>query len=148
MPGEAARTDVTGDLVAQLASGGERLPEPVARTIRDLGPGAIPALIEILEDDELARSGAPGGGHVPVHAATLLRDLGAAEAIEPMLRVLARCDPMDILYSALLEALESFGPAALEPALAAHAAARSRDQRLAVSSVVSGLHVRDDRRPP
>lgn len=142
---EAARADLNGELLAQLASGGERLAVPVARAIRGLGRGAIPALVEILEDEELAQSDAPGGGYAPIHAATMLRDLGAGEAIEPMFRILARCDPMDALYSALIDALESLGPPVLEPALAAHAAARSEDQRTAVAEVLSGLRVRDDR---
>src|SRR5574342_616833 len=145
MPAEAARQDLRDELVARLASGGKLLADPDARAIRDLGRSAIPALVDILEDDELARSDAPGGGHIPLPAVTLLVDLGAAEAIEAMFRVLARCDPMDILYSNLIHALESFGPPALEPALAAHAAARSRDQRMAVAEVLSGLHARDDR---
>ena len=62
-----------------------------------------------------------------------------------MLRVLARCDPMDVLYSTLIDALESLGPPVLEPALAAHAAAESEDQRAAIASVLSGVGVRDDR---
>lgn len=106
---------------------------------------AIPALVEILEDDELAQSDAPGGGHVPIHAVTLLADLRATAAIEPMLRVLARCDAMEALYSPLVFALQSFGPLALEPALVSHAAARSKDQRMSAAEVLSGLHARDDR---
>lgn len=145
MPTEAARKDLNGELVAQLASCGDRLAEPVARTIRGAGPGVIPVLVEILEDDELARSDAPGRGYVPIHAATMLADLGAAEAIEPMLRVLARCEPMDILFGALIDAAGSLGPPALEPALAAHASARSKDQRMAVADVLSRLRVRDGR---
>jgi hypothetical protein len=148
MPAEAARKDLKSDLVARLADCGDELADPVARVIRDLGSGPIPALVEILEDDELARSDAPGGGHVPIHAATLLADLRATAAIEPMLRVLARCDAMEALYSPLVFALQSFGPLALEPALVAHAAARSKDQRMSVAEVLSGLHARharDDR---
>ena len=129
MPAEAARKDLKSDLVARLADCGHELADPVARVIRDLGSGAIPALVEILEDDELAQSDAPGGGHVPIHAVTLLADLRATAAIEPMLRLLARCDAMEALYSPLVFALQSFGPLALEPALVSHAAARSKDQR-------------------
>src|SRR5574342_273037 len=77
MPAEAARKDLKSDLVARLADCGHELADPVARVIRDLGSGAIPALVEILEDDELAQSDAPGGGHVPIHAVTLLADLHA-----------------------------------------------------------------------
>lgn len=142
---QAARTDLNGELLAQLVSGGDRLAEPVAQAIRRLGRGVLPALVEILEDEDLAQSDAPGGGYAPIHAARMLRDLEAGQAIEPMFRALARCDPLDSLYSALVEALESFGHPVLEPALAAHAAAESEDQRTAVACVLSGLDVRDDR---
>ncbi len=142
---EAARTDPNSDVVAQLVSAGERLTESVAEAILRRGRDVIPELIEILEDDALTQGDAPGGGHAPIHAATILRELEATEAIEPMLRVLARCDPMDILYSTLIDALESLGPPVLEPALAAHAAAESEDQRAAIASVLSSVGVRDDR---
>jgi hypothetical protein len=145
MQTKAARTHPNGELLAQLASGGGRLPEPVARAIRELGRGAVHDLVEILEDEGLAQRVAPGGGYAPIHAAALLRDLGAREAIEPMFRALARCDPLDRLYSALVDALKSLGPPVLEPALAAHAAARSKGQRMAVAEVLSGIGVVDDR---
>lgn len=109
------------------------------------GSEVVPALLGILEDGELAREDAPGHGYAPVHAARLLQQLGAADAIAPMLRVLARCDPMDVLYSALVHALESMGAPVLEPALDAYAVARSGDRRTALASVLSGLGVRDDR---
>jgi hypothetical protein len=99
-------------------------------------------LVEILEDHALARSDAPGGGYAPIHAARVLRNL---EAIEPMLRVLARCDAMDILYSALTEVLESFGPPVVERALAVRAAVESEDERSAIAKVLSRAGVRDHR---
>ncbi len=142
---EAALTNVDADLVGQLVSAGERLAESVAEQILRRGHAVIPALIEILEDEELAQEDASGGGYAPIHAATILAELKAGDAIEPMLRVLARCDPMDILYSTLIHALESLGPRVLEPALAAHAVAESEDQRAAIVNVLSGLNVRVDR---
>jgi hypothetical protein len=142
---EAARTDPNADVVAQLVSVGERLPEPVAEAILRRGREVVPLLIEVLADHALAQGDAPGGGYAPIHAARVLGDLEASEAIEPMLRVLARCDAMDILYSTLIEVLESFGPPVLEPALAVHAAAESEDQRSAVADVLSRIGVRDHR---
>jgi hypothetical protein len=142
---EAARTNLDGDLVAQLVGAGERLAESVGERILRRGREVVPALVEILNDEGLARDDAPGGGHAPIHAATLLGELEAGEAIEPMLRVLARCDPMDVLYSALIHALRSLGARVLEPALAAHASAESEDQRGAIANVLSGLGAHDDR---
>jgi hypothetical protein len=142
---EAARANLDADLVAQLVGAGERLAESVGERILSRGRAVIPALVEILKDEGLARDDAPGGGYAPIHAARILGELEAGEAIEPMLRVLARCDPMDVLCSTLIHALESLGGRVLEPALAAHASAESKDQRDAIVSVLSGLEVRDDR---
>lgn len=144
MQSETARAEVTQELVAQLARAGEALTESVSGPIARRGQAVIPALIEILEDESLALEDAPGGGHAPVHAAAILRDLRAAEAIEPMLRVLARCHWEDILYSVLINALRSLGPPVLEPALAAHATG-SEEQRPALVDVLSGIGVRDER---
>src|SRR5918996_4833838 len=119
MQSELQRTNPTREIVAQLVSAGESLSESVAGAIVRRGDEVIPFLIEILEDEALAQEDAPGGGHAPIHAATILRDLNAPAAIEPMLRVLARCDSMDILYSVVIGALTSLGPPVLEPALAA-----------------------------
>jgi hypothetical protein len=142
---EAARTDPYAEVIAQLVSAGERLPRPVAEALLRRGRDVIPLLIGVLEDQGAGQEDAPGGGYAPIHAARVLGDLEAPEAIEPMLRVLARCDPMDILYSVLIEVLESFGPPVLEPALAAHAAAESEDGRSGIAGVLSRLGVRDDR---
>jgi len=142
---EAALTNHDADLVAQLVGAGERLAESVTERIHRRGRETVPALVEILKDEGLARDDAPGGGYAPVHAATLLGELEAGEAIEPMLRVLARCDPLDVLYGTLIHALESLGARVVEPALAAHASAESEDQRGAIANVLSGLGVRDDR---
>jgi hypothetical protein len=62
-----------------------------------------------------------------------------------MLRVLARCDPLDILYSELIHRLEELGPPVLEPALAALSIAANDDAREGIESVLAGLRVRDDR---
>jgi hypothetical protein len=142
---ETARTDLDADLVAQLVGAGERLAEPVTEQLRRRGRAVIPALIEILEDEDLAQEDARGGGYAPIHAASILGELKAGEAIEPMLRVLARSDPMDILYSTVIRSLVLLGASVLEPALAAHAAAASEDQRTAIAEVLSDLEIRDDR---
>jgi HEAT repeat protein len=145
MATEAARTDPNADVVARLVSAGERLPEPVAQAILRRGREVVPLLIEVLEDHALARGDAPGGGYAPIHAARVLGDLEASEAIEPMLRVLARCDPMDILHGTLLDVLDSFGPPVLEPALAVLPAAESDDGRSAIACVLSRMGIRDHR---
>lgn len=131
-------------VVKQLVAVGERLPSSVAEEIK-AREDVVASLIEVLEDDSLALETAPGGGHAPIHAATLLRDLGAKAAIEPMLRVLGRCSVHEILFSALLDALKPFGAAVLEPALAAHGRADSDEARTAFLSVLASSGVRDPR---
>jgi len=142
---EDAGANQGDEILARLVGAGKRLEESVGGAILNRGSAVVPALLGILEDGELARQDAPGRGYAPVHAATLLSQLGAADAVAPMLRVLARCDPMDVLHSTLVDALESMGTPVLEPALAACAVAGSEDHRAAIASVLSGLGVRDDR---
>ena len=145
-PSQLAPGAVDPALLEQLTRAGERLPDDVRERILDLGRAvAAPALIRLLEADTVAEEDAPGAGYAPIHAVALLDELRAYEAIEPMLRVLARCDALDILYSKLVFALQSLGPPVLEPALAAHAAAETGDRRMALEDVLAGLGVRDDR---
>ena len=142
---DAAGANQEDEILSRLVDAGERLGESDGGAILRRGSEVVPALLGILEDDELAREDAPGHGYAPVHAARLLQQLGTADAIAPMLRVLARCDPTDVVYSTLVDALESMGAPVLEPALAAYAVAKSEDHRAALANVLSGLGVRDDR---
>jgi HEAT repeat protein len=142
---EAIGPNQEDEVLSRLVDAGERLGTSDCGAILRRGSEVVPPLLCILEDDELAREDAPGHGYAPVHAAKLLSQLGTADAIAPMLRVLARCDPMDVLYSAVVDALESMGAPVLQPALAAYAVAGSEDHRTAVANVLSGLGVRDDR---
>jgi len=142
---EAAGANQEDEILSRLVDAGDRLGESVGGAILRRGSAVVPALLGILEDGELARGNAPGRGYAPVHAAKLLQQLGAADSIAPMLRVLSRCDPMDVLHGTLVDALESMGAPVLEPALAAYAVARSEDHRAALANVLSGLGVRDDR---
>jgi HEAT repeat protein len=133
------------EIVSQILGCGEHLPDSTAEAIARLGGEVVPALTGLLENDELAQEGARGEGFGPVHAAKLLGQIGAPEAIEPLLRVLARCDPMELLYNGVIRALRGFGAAALEKVLEAYAASPSGDHREALADVLSGLEVRDPR---
>lgn len=105
----------------------------------------IPPLIALMEDEELSFDTAPGEGWGPIQAVDLLADLGATEAVEPMLRLLAETEWDTIIHDTLLLALPRLGPAALEPTLAAHAAATDPHLRGNYCSVLANLGVRDDR---
>jgi hypothetical protein len=116
------RTSEARAIVRRLIDAGEGLPDSVRRDIVDLSDAAVSPLLEILEDASLALGNAPGGGEAPVHAARLLGSLRAARAVEPMLAVLARTDPLDLLHDQLLESLPEIGASVVEPALCAYAA--------------------------
>jgi HEAT repeat protein len=60
----------------------------------------------------------PDRGWARLHAVDLLCDLAADDALEPLLRAFARCDPSDPLRERILERLPSLGPAIVEPLLA------------------------------
>lgn len=133
------------DVVTQVLDGGELLPESVAEGIARRGEEVVPALVGLLEDDELAREDARGDGFGPIHAAALLGRIVAPVAIGSLLSVLARCDSMELLYGAAIRALKTFGTAAVDQVLEAEAAASSDDHRAALADVLSGLGVRDPR---
>lgn len=133
------------ELIELIEPCGEEISEEVAAAILARGHEAVPGLIELLEDDELAPADSQGEGYLPIHAAWLLAKLKSVEAIEPMLRVLARCDPLEILFSELVHQLKALGPPVLEPALAQWARAGTDEAREGIENVLAGIGVRDDR---
>jgi hypothetical protein len=145
-PNLSSSDSVEPALLNRLLHAGESLPDDARDRILGLGRAvAAPALVKLLETDALAETDAPGDGYAPIHAVALLEALRADEAIEPMLRVLARCDTFDVLYTRLVFALQSLGAPVLEPALAAHATAETEEQRIALEDVLAGLGIRDGR---
>jgi hypothetical protein len=102
-------------------------------------------LIDLLEDEELSWEESPGGGWAPVHAVELLGELGATEAIEPMLRQLVESDWESYLHDRLLVTLPKLGAGVAEPALAAHEAATDPEVRGSLCSVLAELGMRDER---
>lgn len=108
-------------MVRLLIASGKNLSSQAQAQILPLGEQAIPQLLAALQSPTLAKQNAPCDGWAPVHAARLLGELRATSAIEPMLDVLYDCDPLEYLYSALMDALTAMGPPALEPLLRAQA---------------------------
>lgn len=136
-------TDVRGR-VRQIIQAGEKLPNDVRRAILRLGASGVSSLLEILEDEALALSESPGEGWAPIHAADLLGKLRAMEAVEPMLRALARTDPLDILHDRVIHSLARIGPPVVEPAL--RAAASAEEEILdSIASVLARIGLHDDR---
>lgn len=145
MTSNSNTTDPRADLIEQLARAGEHLSDAVRVFIRMQGAAVVPDLIATLQDDDLAHPEAPGKGYVPVHAATILRDLKAVEAIEPMLQVLETCDVEDVLYSTLVFRLQDFGELVVEPALKAYQCAQNDNYRFALAEILASAGVRDER---
>jgi hypothetical protein len=69
-----------------LTQGRPTLVPAVRERILSSGAEAIPILIEVLLDETLAMEDGPGKGYAPIHAARLLGERGATEAIEPLLK--------------------------------------------------------------
>jgi hypothetical protein len=137
-------TDSARVRVRQLIGADEHLPETIRRDILGLGVSAVPPLLEILQDEMLALTEAPGGGFAPIHAARLLGELRTEEAIEPMLRALADTDPLDILHDQVIQSMLKIGPSVMEPALRAASDADS-DLQDSLATILARIGVRDER---
>lgn len=106
------------DAFTQLRGSGGALPRGLEQRILAMGHAAVPTLMALLDDDALAEDSA-GGGWPSIHAVDLLVDLKATEAVDRMVRVLARTSWDDLLHDRILMRLPEFGAAVLEPALGA-----------------------------
>src|ERR1700757_365910 len=105
--------------VSQLLSLGKLL-DGEWRDYKELGlsPENVPDLIRMAADEQL-NNAPPEGALVwaPIHAWRALGQLGAAEAVAPLLSLLQRIDDCDDDWaqSEIPEALASIGMPALEP---------------------------------
>jgi hypothetical protein len=128
-----------------LLAAGEKLPPSSRDTILEQGSLAIPALLQIFEEEKLRLSDAPGEGWAPIHAAELLGALKATEAAAPMLRVLSRTDPLTILHNQILVVIKKLGDVVVEPALKAYAETNDSEHQSSLCAVLAGAGVHDDR---
>jgi SEC-C motif-containing protein/PBS lyase HEAT-like repeat-containing protein len=135
----------TRALVRQLLEHTETLPESLQVHILARGAEAVEPLVEVLLDEPLAYVTAPGEGCAPIYAVRLLAQLKAPEAISAMARRLMHSEPGELLYDALLYALEELGPAVAPAALEALASARTADERFGLLSALSRCGVQDER---
>jgi hypothetical protein len=117
----------------------------IERQILEHKDTVLPALVEILLDDNLAAEDAPGDGYAPIHAAHHLGKLGAAAAAEPMIVRLRETGFDDILHNALLFALPRLGAAVVEPALREYDETDDPDFRMSLAGVLAECGVRDAR---
>lgn len=129
----------TRSFVRRLLDAGQRLQDEIRREILALQYAAVPALLEILEDATLANSWAPA------HAARLLGELRAIDAVEPMLRVLAVTDNSDLVHDQIIQSLPEIGDAVIEPALRTYSGNTNRRFRHSVAAVFAKVRIHDDR---
>jgi len=132
-------------LIENLFSVGERLPPRLKEEIVSRGPAIEPQLRRLIDEDELFNIDARGKGWAPIHAVTLLGAMRAAESIPRMIALLASSDCADYVWDRSLQALQAMGAVALEPCLAAHAAADDDEVRSSLASVMCELRVKDER---
>ena len=129
------------DPIAKLRSVGRSLPPKVHAAVLALAPEVIPRLIDLLNDVD--------GGWASVHAADLLVDLKATEAIEPMLHTLAELDFDDSLFNRVVVRLPELGAVVLEPALAFLADHEDDEDTVqSVCEVLGKLGVKDEQVTP
>jgi hypothetical protein len=129
---------------ARLAEVGKHLPSILSQRIIAAGDAAVPDLIALV--DEGARADVVDERFWPgVHAIDLLGRIRAAAAVEPLINYLATCEPYEYDEEACVDALSRIGAPALEPLLAAHAAAQSRERRRPLRNALAGMNICDDR---
>jgi hypothetical protein len=103
-------------LKSLLVSSPSGLDDAVLELARSLGPDVAGDVVVDLIAAEVSRPTADGRA---VRAAHLARELGLTRAIPPLVRCLERLDPDHPLLHAALTVLGGFGPAAVDPLLAA-----------------------------
>lgn len=132
------------DPIEAMIEAGESLPGDLESRLVEAPPSTTEALLEVMNDDELAHGQAPGGGWAPAHAARILAARGDHEAIEPMVELLQTCEPGEALQPELVDALQSFGDAVLEPILEVLEAGDDRDVRSSMLQVATNVDVEDE----
>ena len=107
-------TNDVNEVLAQLRRAGQHPDPALLDRVKALGPAAVRSLIEIATDESLhgAETESPEVW-APLHAIEILGELGAAEAVEPLLSLLASDD--EWLDQLLPECLGRIGAPALPP---------------------------------
>lgn len=134
-----------GELVRRLLQQGEALPPSLRSDILSRGSEVVAPLIALLADPALDDVDAVGQGCVPLHAARLLGELRAPEAIGPLLEALSRTEPGYLLYDDVRRALENLGSAVVPQALELLARTEEPGYRENLLSVLTHSGVKDER---
>ncbi len=137
-PNEEMPTGID-ELIYALFGGEEALTDQLVALFATFREQAIPHLIELMCDTRLWRSDAIGDGWVPIHTVDVLGHLRATEAVEPMLKLLVRTDPEDLLYDHILAALQEIGQPVLPALLDVMAFSRNSRLKLALAPVLGAV---------
>jgi hypothetical protein len=125
-------------IVRRLLQTERNLPDGAREEVLALGAAAVPALLQVLDDDET-------GGWAQIHAVRLLGEMKIAAAIGGMLRALAETDGLDVLHDAVLLSLPEIGEPVVEPALRAYAETDDLELRGSLGAILARLGVVDER---
>ncbi len=122
----------------------EILPDAVVEEIVARREEFVSPLLEVLLDPDLIDEDGPGAGWAPIHAATLLCEMKAEEAVEPLLDILEETNWDHIVHDRIILKLPLLGAAVVEPALARLDDAND-DTRTALLAILSRCKVEDAR---
>ena len=136
---EVAGPDEAGSVLTVVPA---HLPANVRERILAMGKPAAPSLVRLVRETTQH-----SGWHdlATTHAAGLLAELHATEAIEPMLGLYAVAPVGEDLHTALYHALQSFREAIVEPALRALEGHRDIEAQRTVAALLANLGVQDER---
>ncbi len=135
----------TQTLVGSLLEYEETIPPSLRSDILARGSEAVGPLIALLADPKLDDRDARGAGFAPMHAVSLLAELRAPEALQPMLEALSRTEPGFLLYESLLAGLVLLGPQVAPPALELLSRTEDPEYRERLLSVLARSGVGDER---
>ncbi len=143
--GEEEEEELISGMIEELFKQGETpLTEEQIEQFRAYREEAVPALIDLVEDEELRAEDAPGEGYAPIHAVRLLGMLGATEAVPTLVDVVAKAELLDIIRDAAIHALCEIGSPALKPVLAFMRYSRNLEAKIALAEVVDEVGEEDE----
>jgi hypothetical protein len=126
--------DFDDDLLMLLEECGEELPERLRVEVTAYGERGVGPLCALLDAD----------GWGPVHAVRLMREMGAAGAIGPLIDALCDTEPDDPLHGEVHTTLAAAGAAAIGPLIARFPDVED-DSRACIVAILIATRVRDDR---
>ncbi|WP_309892122.1 SEC-C domain-containing protein [Archangium sp.] len=129
----------------RLLQHGRELPPSLRSDILSRGSEVVAPLIALLADPSLDDVDAVGEGYAPLHAAQLLGELRAPEAIGPLLEALSRTEPGYLLYEDVRCALEGLGSAVVPQAFALLARTEEPGYREDLLCVLAHSGVKEER---